>query len=137
MTDLQWAPGFDNEAGYVDIITNKAGQSTAMVQPIRYPDYVRAADGSMKAKGSPRTTITIENVSFADYTTIRETNLGFSADESDVSKEITVSLPEPDQVTFNDWNVILTHRPGVDTELDITGSFYARTTWDIIIIEAT
>lgn len=134
---LQWAPNHDNEAGYVDVLPNKAGESVAMVTPIRYPVYIPAGDRTMKAKGDAFCELEMLNVTFADYTSMRETDLGFTSSENDISKEITISLLEPDQVTWNDWNVIVIHRPGVDTELNTTGAWYARVYWFIVIVEAT
>ncbi len=137
MTTLQWAPGFDNEAGYVDILPNTAGDSVAIMRGISYSIYANAADGSVKAKGAASVRLDMINVSFADYEQMRETDLGYSEDEDDISKNITVTVLRSNQTTLDDFNVICVHRPSVDTTLSADATRYQSVSWLFKIVSAT
>jgi hypothetical protein len=131
MADLQWAPNHDNEAGYIDVLV------PVLTKGIQYPVYVTAGDGSVHAKGAAFVVFEMHNVTFSQYTQMRETDLAFSSVESDVSKAVTVAVPEPDRVTFNNWNATLIHRPGVDTEMDENHTRYERVYWRFTKLVAT
>lgn len=128
----QWAPGHDNEAGFVAILPNKAGSSTAMISPIRFAEYAYSGAITAKGKGEKFCEIEMSNVSFADYTSMRETDLGFSGFD-DTSTTITIQLDDPDQSTTSNYNATLIHRPGVDTELSDDGRRFARVVWLVVI----
>jgi hypothetical protein len=127
---LQWAAAHDNEAGYIDI------PAMVITRGIQYPVYVNAADGTVKAKGAPFVEFIMENVTPAQYETMRVTDLGFSAtDLTDVSKEVTVTVYRTDRATLDNWNATLVHRPHVDAEWD--GEVYSTVRWLFKMLEAT
>jgi hypothetical protein len=137
MTVLQWADGHDNEAGYVDILLNTAGDSVAIAPGISYEIYENAADGSVKAKGAGSMRITMVNVSFADYIQMRETDLGYSVDPDDISRNVTVTVPRPGLSALDDFNAICVHRPGVDAQLNVDATRYQSVSWLLKIVGAT
>lgn len=137
MTVLQWADGHDNEAGYVSILLNKAGQSLAIAPGITYETYVTAADGTVKAKGAGSMRIIMTDVSLANYITMRETDLGYSADPDDISRNITITVPTPGLATTGNYNAICVHRPNVDAQLSPDGTRYQTVSWLIKIVSAT
>lgn len=137
MTTAQWAPNHDNEAGYVTILANTAGDSAALITPIKYPAVVIGGDRSAKTKGDPYVDIDMINVDFSVYTTMRETTLGFSSSESEISKDITIALLATDQSTYNNYNATVYHITGDDAVVDDSGMFYARVHWRVVIVGTT
>lgn len=137
MTDIQWAPGFDNEAGYTDALTNKAGENTTFASNVSYSIFVNAADGSVKAKGVGSFSYEMREVTFEEYERMRKTELGFSDDPDDISKEVTATAPNTYWTAYDDWNCECIHRPGVDATLSLDGRRFDRVRWEFKIVSAT
>jgi len=124
------ATGHDNEAGFATL-------SFPVRCPggIQYPEYRRAADGTVTGHGEPFAECVAEALTDAQYNELF-TASGMGTGASVASALVTASLPQNDRTgTFANYNATMEHRKGEDAVYD--GRHWKNVRWRLTKLVAT
>lgn len=105
----KWAPGNDNEAGFVTLTYAPACKG------LEYSEWIYSGNGLVFPKGKPFIRWAFTNLKVEWYLDLLDT-IGLDYSVEDCYVETTISSRDYDRETYTNWNALTVHRKPLDTE---------------------